>query len=78
MELYKSIDTKGRYPGSLGDAKTYRRTIKALPQYDVAGIYDKWYTYVKNINWTTSHNQKLYKECCNTGRLLYNSGCAGY
>ena len=58
VELYKSIDTKGKYPGSLGDPKTYRRTIKALPQYDVAGIYDKWYTYVKNVNWTTSQKDQ--------------------
>lgn len=47
VELYKTIDTKGNYPGSLGDTKTYRRIIKALSQYDAESIY-KWLTYVKN------------------------------
>ena len=46
VELYKIVDTVGKYPGELGDTKSLRRTIGAMSQYNAVDMYNKWYTYV--------------------------------
>ena len=48
VELYKTVDTKGNYPGTLGEHKSVRRTLEPLSGYDAADIYNQWFTYVKS------------------------------
>lgn len=49
VELYKTVDTVGKYPGELGDTKSLRRTIKAVNANtitnDMYNMYNKWYSY---------------------------------
>ena len=46
VELYKTVDTVGKYPGELGDTKSLRRTIKAISDNVVpTSWFNKWYNY---------------------------------
>lgn len=58
VELYKTVDTVGKYPGEFGDTKSLRRTIGALSQYNAVDMYNKWYTYVHNTGDPTINQKK--------------------
>ena len=46
VELYKTVDTVGKYPGELGDGAYAQRGISGLPKYELTkDIYNKEYSY---------------------------------
>lgn len=72
VELYKNIDTVGKYPGTIGDSKSIRRTVKALSKYKVEDIYNQWFKHVHSTGDPIIETNKQYTvDYANKGKTFY-------